>query len=291
MPDEMETAIDQIMEQNNIPDEQPIDDVIEGEAVEEEPQDKPPGYMGYDDWVAAGKDPADFKGENAYKAEYERIQEIRDLKNTMNQVVEGVQTWQEQQQQQMQQQVDQARQEALAKIEQAKKDDDVEALDAAYTELNQVSQQAPPKQAPKMNPVIMDFFKDNPIIDESSAQFDKDFFEDMRLAQHAHLNKLTNGDPQLAQQLTPSQLKRSLTAAYNTAKEMNPDKFQSPRNKRTTTPSASPKKQQGGNVRNKLSGMKGKNQRDSNAGQEIYDLIAKADPKAAETFAKNVLGD
>ena len=47
------------------------------EIIEDKPKEKPPGYLTYDEWIAKGKDPADFRGENAYISQYESLKEGR----------------------------------------------------------------------------------------------------------------------------------------------------------------------------------------------------------------------
>ena len=67
----------------------------------EEPEPPPPpGHLSYEDWIAQGKDPSDYKGENAYKSEYERIQEIKELKSDSKEMKKHMQTLVEMAQQQ-----------------------------------------------------------------------------------------------------------------------------------------------------------------------------------------------
>jgi len=197
--DDIEAALDALEIQNLEPEEviEPVE-----EQEQEEPKDaNPPGYIdNIEDWIAAGKNPDDFKGKNAYKAEYERIKEIKELKQTMETIVDGVSEWKEQQKKLTAEQIVKAKQEALDELAKAKEDMDVEGAIAAHEKINQLNKTT----APQLNPVITSFFAKNPILDEKSSQYDPEFFQDMKMAQHSILNQLTGGDPNLAAQLTKS---------------------------------------------------------------------------------------
>jgi uncharacterized protein YbjQ (UPF0145 family) len=302
-------ALDKLEIDNGVIDEEIIEDVVdevhdvdnieeveEVEEVEEQPKQNPPGYIdNIEDWVAAGKDPDLFKGKKAYSAEYERIKEIKELKETMQTVVEGVGEWKEQQKQTMTQQLEQARAEAVAELERAKDDVDVDAAIEAQKKINELDK---PKQQPETyqpNPAIADFYAKNPMLDKNSAQYDSDVFEDTAGFHDTLLNELTGGKPEVINSLNPSQRVRILNAALSKAKELNPNKFVSPRNQRKAAPAPSRKKvqQKGGDYQSRLKSVKSnsKNKRDTNAANEIYEMLKAKDPKAAETFAKNVLGE
>lgn len=263
------------------------DDNQDDEAVEQD--DNPPGFKTYDEWVAAGKDPDEYKGKKAYKAEYERIQEIRDLKNTMEQVVSAAGTWQEQQQQLMAQQVEDAKKEAIKELEQAKEAQDIDGALAAQKKIDELSK---PKQ-PKQNPIITDFIKKNPIIDQSSEQFDRDFFDDMRLFQNGELDRLLDGDRSRQGELTETQIARATKNAFEKAKKLHSDKFVSPKNKRPSPSQPGKRQVQSQDTTLKLKSVKGssRNPRDVSPANDIYELIKAKDPKAAETFAKNIVGE
>ena len=262
------------------------------EVVEEVEETKPPGYLTYDEWIAKGKDPADYKGENAYKAEYERIKEIRELKDTMNQVVSGVETWQQQQSEIMAQQIEQAKREAAAKLAQAKEDDDIEGALAAQEELTSLDKQA--TRPVKLNPAITEFAQKNPIVDPKSAQYDAEFHQDMIMIHNGKLDQLLGGDRTRAGELTQAQIERVQKLAFNQAKELHADKFVSPRNKRTAPAKPSKRATQTPvDPKVKLSQVPGnsKNPRDASPAADIYEIIKARDPKAAETFAKNLTGE
>jgi hypothetical protein len=267
-------------------------------------KENPPGYIdNVEDWVAAGKDPKLFKSPELYSAEYERIQKIKDLEESMQTVIQGVSEWKEQQQQSMAQQLEQARTEAQAEFEQAKEDDDVDAVIVAKDKLHNLDK--PKQEAYRPNPVLTEFYSKNPILDKNSPQFDEEVFQDASMYQAAILNELTGGNQQI--QLSTSQIERSLKVALNKAKALSPDKFVSPRNKRKAAPVTNRAKvqQQGGDYTSRLSSVKSNtmNKHDTSAGVDVYNMLkdkaeAIKDPvakakalKAAETYAKTVLGD
>ncbi len=251
------------------------------EDLKEVPKDKPPGFIGYDEWIAKGKDPADFKGENAYNAEYGRIQEIRELKDTMTKVVENTEVWKQQQIQDTNQKVEAARAEAQAELEQAKKDDDVEGALVAKDKINNLQ-----SQQPQVNPLIADFSIKNPVIDPQSKQYDKDVHEDVIMLHNSNLDKLLGGDRSRANELTQGQISRSLSLAYKQAQEFHPDKFKKGRQ----TPPPGQRRGKDNNSTLKLKDYKGnsRNPRDSSPANDVYEMIKKSDPKAAEKFLENL---
>jgi len=298
---EMDAALDALESEHGSLDEQKVDldeqkiDLDEqksGQNMEQEQEGKPPGYISYDDWVAKGKDPADYKGENAYKAEYDRIKEIRELKDTMNQVVSGVESWQQQQSEQMAEQVEQAKLDARAELEQAKTDDDLDAALAAQEKLSSLDNKTA-AQPMKVNPLLTGFASKNPIIDPQSSQYSAEFHQDMIMIHNGKLDQLLGGDRSRAGELTPAQIERVQSMAFTQAKELHSDKFVSPKNRRTTQTAPSKRQAAKSNDSSRLSQVKGnsRNPRDNNAANDIYELLKAKDPKAAETYAKNVLGE
>jgi hypothetical protein len=257
----------------------------------EKPPEKPPGFKTYEEWVAEGKDPADFRGENAYKKQYDALKEVRELKDAMTHVVDGMQTWKQQQSDVMAQQVEQARTNAVAELEQAKEDDDLDAALVAQNKINDIDSKP---AATQVNPVISTFASKNPIIDPNNAQYDAEFHQDMIMIHNGKLDQLLGGDRSRAGELTESQIERVQNLAFKQAKELHGDKFVSPKNGRRTpaSPAQRPTKP-GGTPVSRLSQVKGntKNPRDTSAANDIYEILKAKDPKAAETFAKNVLGE
>ena len=261
------------------------------EIIEDKPKEKPPGYLTYDEWIAKGKDPADFRGENAYKSQYESLKEVRELKDTMSHVVDGMETWKQQQNEQMAQQVEQARTDAVAELEQAKEEADIDAALLAQDKINKIDSRPTPTQ---VNPIISDFAKKNPIIDQNNAQYNAEFHQDMIMIHNGKLDQLLGGDRSRAGELTPQQIERVQKMAFTQAKEMHADKFVSPRNKRTTT--AQPGKratQTTTTAKTRLKSVEGnsRNVRDTDPANDIYEIIKAKDPAAAELFAKNLTGE
>ena len=295
-------AINEALDALEIENQEVVEEVVHevGEVAEEaidepinEPViENPPGYIdNIDDWVAAGKDPDLFKGKKAYEAEYDRIKEIKELKETMQTVTQGIGEWKEQQKQTMVQQIEQARNDAVAELERAREDVDVDGAIAAQKKINDLDK--PKQEVYQPNPVLTDFYSKNPILDKNSTQFDEEVFKDASQYQANILDELTGGNRNV--QLTPSQIERSLKVALTKAKALSPDKFVSPRNQRKAAPAPARTniQQKGGDYQSRLKTVKSnsKNSRDVNAANEIYEMLKAKDPKAAETFAKNVLGE
>lgn len=258
------------------------------EVEEVAPEEKPPGFLSYDEWVEKGKDPADYRGENAYKKQYDALKEVRELKSTMNQVVEGMETWKQQQNEQTAIQVEQAKADAITELEKAKSDDDITAALAAQEKLNRLDSQ-PVSQT--TNPVISDFANKNPIIDKNSNQYDSEFHQDMIMIHNGKLDQLLGGDRSRASELTPAQIDRVQKMAYTQAKELHQDKFVSPKNKRATSATSNQRPvKTNGDVSTRLKSISGnsKNPRDANPANDIYEILKAKDPKAAEVFAKNM---
>ena len=303
---DMNAALDALEEEHGIDldGEQLAPEVIvdDDPAPDPEPEpeqkpkaDNPPGYIdNLEDWVAAGKNPDDFKGKNAYTSEYERIKENREMKESLKLIGDSVTEWKSQQQEDTRRQVEQERANVLAEIEEARDKGDIDGALAAKDKLNNLSQNtAPDVQQP--NPVITQFYDKNPIVKSGSAEFDQDFYDDMSMAQQAVINQLTGGDPALIGRLTEAQIQRSMNVAYTRTKELHPEKFQSKRNNRQAAPTQQKRvaaKQSDYATKLKGANFKSKhNSRDNNAANDIYEMLKKMDPKAADTYAKNVLGE
>lgn len=311
-------AIDDALDNLEIENEEVINEEIKAEAkavvtpiiekseLIDDPQAKtnPPGYIdNVEDWVAAGKDPKLFKSPELYSAEYERIQEIKDLKETMQTVVEGVSEWKEQQQKTMASQLEQAKVQALADLQVAKDDDDVDAAIVAQKKISELDK--PQQEVYKPSPVITKFYANNLILDKNNPQYDAEVFQDTAMFQQAILDKLTGGNREI--KLTESQIERSLVLALKDAKAMSPDKFVSPRNQRKAAPAPvrTNLQQKSGDYASKLKSVKSNsmNKHDTSAGLDVYNMLkgkadAMTDPalkakalQAVETYAKTVLGE
>lgn len=266
------------------------EEAIEGK-LDDEPKEKPPGFLTYDEWVAKGKDPADYRGENAYKKQYDALKEVRELKETMNHVVDGMETWKQQQNDQKTEEIAQARVDLVAEFEQAKEDEDLDAALLAQEKINKIDSKP---QAVQVNPIISDFTRKNPIIDPQNTQYNAEFHQDMIMIHNGKLDQLLGGDRSRAGELTQQQIERVQKMAFNQAKELHADKFVSPRNKRNSAPQpgkrAAPTNT---SVTTKLKSIQGnsRNPRDTDSANEIYEIIKARDPEAAERFAKNLTGE
>jgi len=296
---EMDKVLD-AMEEQLLPDDQVEEDIVDeiiDEEIEVDAEEKPPGFMDYEQWVAAGKDPRKFRGEEAYKAHYVSLQEIRALKDNVTSIADGMAAWKAQQLKQEEERVAAAVEAAKAKLAQAEEDEDVAGALAAEREINALKAKAKSvEESPeyKPNPIIADFAAKNPIIDKNSPQYDAEFYSDMAMMQGTILDKLTGGIPEKIQALTPSQIQRSLDLAYREAKALHPDKFVSQKNTRRTAAPAPKKKQAStGDVRAKLKGLGGGglNKNDANPALDMYDMLKGIDPAQAEQFAAKVLGE
>ena len=274
-----------------------VDTHIEPVPGEPKAEDKenPPGYIdNLDDWVAAGKDPDDFKGKNAYKAEHARITEIRELKGLVKDVQETTTDWRASQQAQMEAQYKRDLDTATAELNKAKDESDIDAALAAKDKISNLSRPevTRPTAAPEENPIIADFRKANPILDSSNPLYDQAFNATVTKAQRSALNRLTGGDETVV--ITPEELKGSLRKALEVAKEIYPDKFRSPRNDRGGgTPKPKPKATKGGDYGSRLKQLKSSslNSRDVSPEYDTYQLLKAKDEKRAETYAKTMLGE
>ena len=294
----IDNALDALEIENDITPEVIEPEVIEPEVIEpeiEEPKVNPPGYIdNIDDWIKAGKDPDLFKGKKAYEAEYDRIQEIKELKGLVKTVVDTTNDWKQQQQVTMNAQVEQARVDARAELETAKDASDIEAALAAQDKLNNLNKPVSQPTAQPATQMINDFVKANPILDQESPQYNQEFHLDLQMTQNAILDRLTGGNRDIG--LTEGQIKRSLSLALAQTKELHPEKFKSPRNSRrggSTTPAKRTPTAPTGDYSTRLKAMNipSMNKRDVNAQADVYEMIKEIDPKRAETFAKNILGE
>jgi len=271
-----------------------IDDTKPDPNLVEDPPKKPPGFLTHDEWIAAGKDPADFRGEKAYKAQYDSLKEIRDLKGTMNQVVQGVESWKHQQNEIKAQEIEEAKNQAIVDLAKAQTDDDMDAALAAKDKINSLDKQTTVvQQPPQVNPIITDFTSKNPIIDPANTKYDAEFHQDMIMIHNSKLDQLLGGDRTRANELTQAQIERVQALAFNQAKELHQDKFVSPKNKRTTSANSTKTVTKGVDIVTQLKSVEGnpRNPRDTSPAKDIYEILLAKDPKAAETFAKNVIGE
>ena len=308
---EMDAALDAIEAEHNVveevidneplevieqPDEidQELDALeAEGEPVEEA-EESPPGFMGYEEWVAKGKDPKKFRGEDAYTAEFDRIQELKGvkseisgLKETMSQVAQVNEEWRKTQ-------VDNIRSEYESKFNDAKEAGDIDGALDAQSKLNELDNKPVGQpQQPQINPLISKFREQNPLTDHNNSRFNPEYNADLESIYNGYVDKLSRNG-QVA--MSDNQITRCLALAKKEAGALNPDLFESPRNRRQTTPTKGSKKSTAPRTtdyRSRLQGIgNARNKGDSNAAIEMYDMLLKKGGKdAADKFAKSNLGE
>ncbi len=289
----MSTNEDEINDQLDALEEEIKPEEIDDKEIKE--VEKPPGFLTHDEWIAAGKDPADFRGENAYKSQYEALKEVRELKSTMNHVVDGMETWKQQQNEIKVGEIEEAKTQAIADLAIAKKDDDLDGALAATDKINELDKRSTVVQTIDVSPVVTDFAGKNPILDEKSAQFDQEFFHDVQMMHNGTLDSILGGDRSAESQkrLTPSQIERSLNLAFNKAKELHADKFVSSKNNRQTTTNPAKRTTTKVDVTTQLKSVTGnlKNPRDTSPATDLHEYLKGIDPAVAETFAKNLIGE
>ncbi len=284
-------------EKLNATEEDDVVDVIDDEGDDTPaPDDKaPPGFKSYDQYIADGGDPDMYKGRKAYEAEKKRIDEnkllhsqVRDLKKSTDSIAEAMQEWQQGER-------DKMRRELEAKLKEQKDSLDIDGALETREQLDKLKVEG--RRAPPPHPIIAQFTEDNPIIDPKSDQFNKDFTDDVATIHNARIARMSrSGD---GMDVSEAQVIKSLKASFEEAKELNRELFVSSRNDRQGAPTRKPAANggdKGASLETRLKNMKIDNPRDpdginANAPFEMYQLIKKRDPKAAERFAKSQLGE
>lgn len=198
---------------------------VEAEEVEseevEETSDNPPGFISYEDWVAQGKDPNDWRGANAYKREYDRIQEVKELSSKMTDLVSLIED-------EKKTAAQKAREEERARFEaelnEAKENMDVDRVEEL---LKKAPAEETPKQEFKEPAPIADFRKANPILDPNSQGFDQDFETAVAGVVNSRLQAFGGA-------VTEDLMSRVMKAAFDEVKGLYPEKFESPKNTRKT---------------------------------------------------------
>lgn len=262
------------------------DDVEDGQGDGDQTDDNqdPPGYMNHEEWIAAGKNPDDFRGKNAYKSQYDNIQDNKSLKNDVQELkgmlTDVVDAAEETRQQQA----------AAHKADlQAKLDEQMESMEPKEAiekqrEIDAIDTSAP---ALKIDPVISTFIAQNPILDPDSSEFNADFAKD-------HISFHNAGAEALGGRTSPlssGQILKVMNKAMEQAKDLNPDLFKSSRNSRGGANRGG--KGKGNQATGKLSEYKiddDSDPRNQNAATAMYEMIKKKSPEKAEQFRKNLVG-
>ncbi len=216
---------------DDAPDDPALDPAaIDVDEIDTEKENLPPGFMSFEDYVAQGGDPDTYRGKKAFADEYERIQEnkrlrgeIRGLKETVQQTMDTVQDWQSDQRQKI-------RTELEGELHTAKENEDVDGALATQKKIDKLDEKPDkPPQQQQEHPVIQGFREANPLLDETSDDFNAEFNVDVEAfynETHARLSR----DGKV--RLTDSQISRALAKAMKDARELHVDLFESPRNKR-----------------------------------------------------------
>ncbi len=263
-------------------------EVEEVEAHPEVEEGSPPSFMSYEDWVAEGRDPDDYMGKKAYEARHDQWdkektmkRELREVKDTMKTVVDSIGEWKETE-------TNKIRSDLETRLAQAKEDEDIDGALAVQEQLTTLDNKPAPRQQ-TLNPLIADFFEDNPVLDKGSNSFDVEALDDMQRIYNNKLAQLDDGTGQF----TDGQIKKCLKASLTEVKSLNAHLFESQRNQRRTAPTKPKRPSSKKTGREQLAGVKVErsNPRDTDALNDIHDLIAKKDPKAAEQFAQAMGGE
>ncbi len=294
--DENAAAFEALQKQQNGGVEPQDDDVVVGDPPDDKAdkgEKTPPGFMSYDEYVKAGKDPDRYKGKKAYEDDYKRIQEIKGLKKEFKSFTQQVLAASEQT---LIKERAEMRKDLEAELKRQKDEGDVEgALETKekLIELKQEIKQGPPP----LNPVIQEFIEENPILDKDSEEFNQEFFDDMARLQAKEINSLSDKG---GADLTSRQLKKCTENAFRKAQELNQELFTPKSSPRNDRPGLGRKAaNQGGDSRGQSVEVKLKNMRiqdnrnpdmNPSPAYDIYKFIKeKYGDKGADKFAHSAL--
>lgn len=271
-------------------------DVDDGETSEPEPEPEPeelPGYMGYEEWVAAGKDPDLFKGRKAYEAEYQRIQEDKITKKELAGMRDTLQSVVDLSQQRELDLMAKHEKDLEEAIKQKIDDNDAEGAAADTRELEQVKRAREekaktPAKAQPLNPILVDLMHKNPMLDKDSDQFNPEVFADFAAFHNSGLDDFGRDIVH-----TDAQIAKAANRALAKAKEYNPDVFVSPKTRRAGPGRDKQKsnKNTGVDLATKVKGVvteDARNPANANAADDIYQLLLEQDPEQAKIFAENI---
>lgn len=263
----------------------------------------PPTYMSHDEWVAAGRDPEDYIGKNAFQKRHDDIQnnkklrkEIKGLNTTVQQTMDAVTDWQSQERGRLKSEIE-------AELHKAKEDEDIDGALDAQRRLDDIDEPPPPANTPPAeHSVIADFRENNPMLDAEAEEFDEEFNADVEAFYNGMAQQLSHNGKKA---LTDGQITRCLKKALKETRELHEindeparrDDGESPRNKRQTQ-GRSTKRGKTKAVEPRAEDYKLENPRNSrqvNAATEVRDMIHEKamkegkkrgmDEKAAKTYA------
>jgi len=274
---------------------EPDDDVVTDDEEEggEGKEESASGFLSYEEYIKAGKDPDLYKGKKAWEEKQALLEANKALKKDFRQLSETVTStmdeWRSNERAKMKSELE-------TELAQAKADGDVNKVLEVKDKLTEIKTEEKRGTAPKLLPVIEDYIQDNSVIDAESKDFDQDVFEDFKALYDAQVTKLTAGT---GVGLTERQIQRALGRALDEAKEMNKVTTQpqrSPRNDRQGT-GRTPKgpDNKGQSIEVRLKNLKFDDNRNSennpHPAYSIYKKMKETNPKAAEQFARRTLGD
>lgn len=263
--------------------------------AEEPPSDEyTPKYLNYQEWVDAGKDPDEFRGKNAFD-DFGEKKEIRDQLKTLTEATLGMKRHY---QNEADQRVTQARNTLIEEIADAEKEEDFERFKKAQNQLNEISQPQPEQEVDTLRSVVTSYITKNPLLDRNSRSFNPEVFSDWSTAYDNNLMSLLGGDATKHKSLTDDQLNRSMLSAMRAAKTLSPDRFSSPRNRQVAPTRAASQRKPASPSSDYEARLKGipstsLNKSDRDSALELYREIkyTMKNPKAADKYAKDLLGD
>jgi hypothetical protein len=274
----------------------------EGDVVEEEEEGDdqqaggdPPGFMSYDEWVKAGKDPDLFEGKKAYEEKHGLIKKFTDLKKDFRAVSQSVndtmEEWRNGERTKL-------KAELAAQYKDQRDQGMVDEAVETKQALVKIEQEEKKGKVAQLPPVITDFIEATPLIDLDSKDFSPEVFEDFKLVYDAAITKLTNGT---GLGLSDRQIKRALDNALAEAKELNKELFPPARSPRNDRPGQSRtgagNRGEGGkggqSIEVRLKNLKFGDNRNAEGNPHpahaIYLKLKESNPKAAERYARNLL--
>jgi len=260
-----------------------IEDEEAAEPYEQEEPDETPGLLSYEDWIEAGKDPDLYKGKKAYKAEYERIQEVKNYKKevklmneTLNSTVAAITAREAKL-------IAKHKEELELALNNARENGDTDAALKAQSDLRDLDDVPKVEQKPTVNPVIHEFIGNNAILSDSA---NNDEFA------RIYNGKLKADGVGASDQLSQAAIKGYLNDAMKSFKNIYPEKFSSVKNTRQAPPrTAAAPVRTPANYGEKLRGLQVDDENLHGAAHGIYEMLKKTQsPEVAENYAKKVLG-
>ena len=284
---EIDAKLDEIIgdQASEKPGEKPGEKPSGDQTGKKSADEKPPGYMTHEEWIAAGRDEADYRGQNAYTKEYERIQDNKELKGMVKSILTDQKATKEAARKEGYKQ-------ATEELEAARKEEDVEAALAAKDKLNRLDVEASGDMSTQqMHPKVAELIVAHPMLDMTHDDYNKDFAADFENIYDGWLIKLSRNK---TIQVTDAQIEKAWNRSVADAKELNPELFESGKRKQQTAVSTN-RKPDSGQVLSKLKTYKihARNPDNENAAQDMSDYLEKEYPKAFNKteFAQKVMGD